>query len=53
VFYSKVPSKSAGNYTIDHTAGSYVFDTDGQLRLFLKHQQGPTLIAEDLKKLLK
>lgn len=53
VFYSKVPGKSPGNYTIDHTAGSYVFDTDGQLRLFLKHQQGPQFIAEDLKKLLK
>ena len=53
VFYSKVPGKTAGNYTIDHTAGSYVFDTDGQLRLFLKHQQGPGLIADDLKKLLK
>lgn len=53
VFYSKVPGKSPGNYTIDHTAGSYVFDPDGQLRLFLKHQQGPQLIAEDLKLLLK
>lgn len=53
VFYSKVPGKSSGTYTIDHTAGSYVFDADGQLRLFLRHQQGPQLIAEDLKKLLK
>lgn len=53
VFYSKVPGKSSGSYTIDHTAGSYVFDADGQLRLFLRHQQGPQLIAEDLKKLLK
>jgi len=53
VFYSKVPGKSATTYTIDHTAGSYVFDAKGQLRLFLKHQQGPKPIAEDLKKLLK
>ena len=53
VFYSKVPGKSAGSYTIDHTAGSYVFDTNGQLRLFLRHQQGPQLIAEDLKQLLR
>lgn len=53
VFYSKVPAKSAGSYTIDHTAGSYVFDTNGQLRLFLRHQQGPQLIAEDLKQLLR
>ena len=53
VFYSKVPGKTASSYTIDHTAGSYVFDTKGQLRLFLKHQQGPKPIADDLKKLLK
>ena len=53
VFYNKVPGKTASTYTIDHTAGSYVFDTKGQLRLFLKHQQGPKPIAEDLKKLLK
>lgn len=53
VFYSKVPGKSATSYTIDHTAGSYVFDTKGTLRLFLKHQQGPKPIAEDLAKLLK
>ena len=52
VFYKKVPGNSPTSYTIDHTAGSYVFDTKGQLRLFLKHQQGPQPIAEDLKKLL-
>ena len=52
VFYKKVPGNSLTSYTIDHTAGSYVFDTKGQLRLFLKHQQGHNPIAEDLKKLL-
>jgi len=52
VFYKKVPGNSPTSYTIDHTAGSYVFDTKGQLRLFLRHQQGPQPIAEDLKKLL-
>ena len=52
VFYKKVPGNSITSYTIDHTSGSYVFDTKGQLRLFLKHQQGPNPIAEDLKKLL-
>jgi len=52
VFYKKVPGNSPRSFTIDHTAGSYVFDTKGQLRLFLKHHQGPQPIAEDLKKLL-
>ena len=53
VFFNKVPGKSPTSYTIDHTAGSYVFDTKGTLRLFLKHQQGAQPIAEDLAKLLK
>ena len=53
VFFNKVPGKSSTSYTIDHTAGSYVFDTKGTLRLFLKHQQGAQPIAEDLAKLLK
>lgn len=53
VFYNKVPGKSPTSYTIDHTAGSYVFDTKGTLRLFLKHQQGAKPIAEDLAKLLR
>ncbi|WP_149136794.1 SCO family protein [Cupriavidus campinensis] len=52
VFYAKVPGTSPNNYTVDHSAGSYVFDTNGQLRLFLRHGQGPDPIAHDLKLLL-
>ena len=32
VFYQKVPGKTADSYTIDHTAGSYVFDRNGRIR---------------------
>jgi protein SCO1/2 len=52
VFYQKVPGKTATSYTIDHTAGSYVFDKEGRVRLFLKHGQGVDLIVADLKRLL-
>lgn len=52
VFYSKVPGKTPDSYTIDHTAGSYVFDKEGKIRLFLRHGQGPAPIAHDLKLLL-
>jgi protein SCO1/2 len=52
VFYQKVPGKSATSYTIDHTAGSYVFDKEGRIRLFVKHGQDPDSIAADLKRLL-
>lgn len=53
VFYQKVPGKSAASYTIDHTAGSYVFDREGRIRLFLRHGQGAAPIVHDLKILLK
>ncbi|WP_426169220.1 SCO family protein [Pseudoduganella sp. R-34] len=49
VFYQKVPGKTPDSYTIDHTAGSYVFDKSGKLRLFLRHGGGPAPIVHDLK----
>lgn len=52
VFYQKVPGKTPGSYSIDHTAGSYVFDPAGHIRLFVRHGQGPEPIAHDLKLLL-
>jgi len=52
VFYQKVPGQTPDSYTIDHTAGSYVFDKQGKVRLFLRHNQGPAPIAHDLKLLL-
>jgi len=53
VFYQKVPGKTPTTYTVDHTAGSYVYDTQGKLRLFLKHGAGAEPIAQDLRQLLK
>ena len=53
IYNKKVPGLSQGSYTIDHTAGSYVFDPEGHLRLYIKHAQGPETLAHDLKELLK
>ncbi|GAA4022756.1 SCO family protein [Actimicrobium antarcticum] len=53
IFFQKVPGKSADSYTIDHTAGSYVFDAQGRVRLFVRHGQGAAPIAHDLKLLLE
>ncbi|MES2048158.1 MAG: SCO family protein [Pseudomonadota bacterium] len=53
VFYQKVPGKTASSYSVDHTAGSYVFDKQGRIRLFLRHGQGAEPITHDLKILLK
>ena len=53
VFYEKVPGKTADNYTLNHTAASYVIDTEGQLRLYLPYQQKTDMIVHDLNILLK
>jgi protein SCO1/2 len=52
VFYQKVPGKEPGSYTMDHTAGSYVFDPQGRIRLFIRHGQGAEPIVHDLRLLL-
>jgi len=53
VFYQKVPGKTADSYTLDHTAGSYVFDREGRIRLFLRNGQGTEPVVHDLKILLQ
>jgi protein SCO1/2 len=52
IFYAKVPGSNAGNYTLDHTAGTYVFDRDGKLRLFVRNGQDPRSIVHDIRQLL-
>lgn len=52
VFYNKVPGSSAGSYSVDHTAGSYVFDTQGRVRLFTRYGSGAPALAHDLRLLL-
>lgn len=53
VFYQKVPGKNPGSYTIDHTAGSYLFDPQGRVRVFVRHDQGAAPIVHDVKLLLE
>lgn len=50
VFYAKVPT--GNSYTIDHTALTYVFDTQGKLRLALRHNQTAEEYAQDIKRVL-
>ena len=52
VFYEKVPGKTAGSYTIDHTAGTYLFDTQGRIRLFASQSLDPAQLTDDIKSLL-
>ena len=52
VFYAKVPGNEPGSYTMDHTAGSYVFDANGRIRLFEKYNIGAQALTADIKRLL-
>jgi protein SCO1/2 len=52
VFYARVPGKTEGSYTIDHTAGTYVFDAQGRVRLFVRYGSGAEALRHDLKLLL-
>jgi protein SCO1/2 len=53
IYYKKVAGNSADSYTMDHSAGSYIFDTKGQLRLFTRYGSGAPVLAADVAQLLK
>jgi protein SCO1/2 len=52
VFYQKVPTKDGKSYTMDHTAGGFVFDPQGQVRLFVRYGLPVDALTADIKKLL-
>ena len=52
VFFNKVPGKTDTSYTMDHTAGSYIFDAKGRVRLFTRYGSGAQALTDDLKILL-
>lgn len=53
IYFKKVDGKTPTSYTMDHSAGSYVYDTKGQLRLFTRYGSGPKALTEDIRILLK
>ena len=53
VYYRKVQGKTPTSYTMDHSAGSYVYDTTGQLRLFTRYGTGAAALTQDIQQLLK
>ncbi|MES2980123.1 MAG: SCO family protein [Pseudomonadota bacterium] len=53
IFYKKTEGKTPGSYSLDHSAGSYVFDTEGRIRLYSRYGTGPEALASDIALLLK
>jgi protein SCO1/2 len=52
VYYKKVDGPTPTSYTVEHTAGSYVYDVRGKLRLFTRYGTKPELTAADVRILL-
>jgi protein SCO1/2 len=50
IFYQKVTT--GNSYTMDHTTLTYILDTQGILRLAMKHEQTAAEFAADIKSLL-
>jgi protein SCO1 len=53
VYYKKVEGKTEGSYSMDHSAGSYVYDAKGQIRLYNRYGSGPAALASDIRLLMK
>lgn len=52
IYYKKVAGKTASSYTLDHSAGSYVFDAQGRLRLYHRYGGAVQGLAGDIGVLL-
>ncbi|WP_354357999.1 SCO family protein [Variovorax boronicumulans] len=52
VYYKKVEGKTPTSYSMDHSAASFVYDTQGRLRLYARYGAGVPSMVSDVKALL-
>ena len=53
IYYKKVPGSTPTSYTMDHSAGSYVYDPAGRLRVYHRYGSGAQALASDVRLLLQ
>jgi protein SCO1/2 len=53
IYYKKVPGQTPTSYTMDHSAGSYMYDASGRVRLYNRYASGAPALAADAKLLLQ
>ena len=53
IYYKKVDGETPGSYSMDHSAGSYIFDGKGRIRLYTRYGSGAEALASDIRLLLK
>lgn len=51
VYFNKQP-QPGGGYTVDHSAGTFVLDKEGRLRLFGQYGAGAKALLHDIRLLL-
>lgn len=52
VVYQKQAGETPESYTIDHSAGTFVYDPQGNVRLFVRHDQPVEDLVHDIRQLL-
>jgi protein SCO1/2 len=52
VYVQKQPAKDGG-YSVDHSAGTFILDNQGRLRLFAQYGAGAAALLSDIKILLQ
>jgi protein SCO1/2 len=53
IYYKKVEGKTPTSYSLDHSAGNYIYDTEGRLRLYNRYGSGAEGLTQDIRLLLK
>ena len=53
IYYKKVDGRTPTSYTMDHSAGSYIFDGKGRVRLYNRYGSGAEALTSDIRLLLK
>ncbi len=52
IYFKKVDGQTPTSYTMDHSAGSYIFDPAGRVRVYSRYGSGPDAVAQDVRSLL-
>lgn len=53
IYYRKVEGKTPTSYSMDHSAGKFIFDTQSRVRLFSQYGTEASVLKDDIQKLLK
>jgi len=53
ILYQKQPGRTPESYTVDHSAGTFIFDPQGRLRLYVGYGQGADVFVHDIRELLR